>query len=248
MSPSVCAAGSAARRVRPATTAASVVLMRPPPCAAGAAGVAAVVPRGAAAQDKSAAPSWQKRVIQYLERHARADGGYGWDGQERSHLTPTFAVIGCYALLGEEPPNKAALAQFVRTHHPRELKKLEQEHRAFDWQQIQSLVWLGADVSDFRDLVRSWKAPFAYPKQYEQHGWPVFQQEVAAILSRKLVGLSIDGIPAAFIEYVNSRRRPNGSFNNTPFDADGSQGHVLNTWWGLQALDALRAGEQAVEL
>src|SRR5689334_5327735 len=174
--------------------------------AVAAAGVASAFSSGAPAQEKTAAPSWEKRVIEYLQRHARADGGYGWEGQERSHLTPTFAVIGCYKLLGEEPPNKAALAQFVRTHHPRELKKLEQEHRAFDWQQIQSLVWLGEEVSDFHSIVRSWKAPFAYPKQYEQHGWPVFQQEVAAILSWKLVGLPMEEIPAAFIEYVKSRR------------------------------------------
>ncbi len=214
--------------------------------AAAAASVASVFSRGAAGQEKAAAPAWQQRVVEYLQRHARADGGYGWEGQERSHLTPTFAVIGCYKLLGQEPPNKKALAQFIRTHHPRELRKLEQEHRAFDWQQIQALVWLGEDVSDFRAIVRSWKAPFAYPKQYEQHGWPVFQQEVAAILSHKLVGLSIEDIPAAFIEYVNSRRRPNGSFNSTPA-SDGSQGHVLNTWWGLQALNTLSTDQRPVD-
>src|SRR5262245_1664956 len=214
--------------------------------ATAAAGVAAVVARGVPAQEKALAPTWHKRVIEYLVRHARADGGYGWEGQDRSHLTPTFAVIGCYKLLGHEPPNKAALAQFVRTHHPMELKKLEQEHRAFDWQQIQSLVWLGEDVSDFRAIVRSWKAPFAYPKQYEQHGWPVFQQEVAPILSRKLVGLPMDDIPAAFVDYVNSRRRPNGSFNSAPANS-GGDGHILNTWWGLQALDALAGGGHEVK-
>jgi hypothetical protein len=214
--------------------------------AAAAAGATSILSRSAPCQETAAAPAWKKRVLEYLQRHARDDGGYGWDGQERSHLTPTFAVIGCYKLLGEEPPNKKALAQFVRTHHPRELKNLAQEHRAFDWQQIQALVWLGEDVSDFRPLVRSWKAPYAYPKQYEQHGWPVFQQEVAAILSWKLVGLPMEEIPAVFIEYVNSRRRPNGSFNGTPA-SDGSQGHVLNTWWGLQALEALSSGQQPVD-
>ncbi len=214
--------------------------------AAVATGAASILSRGAVGQEAAAAPAWKKRVIEYLQRHARADGGYGWDGQGRSHLTPTFAVIGCYKLLGEEPPNKKALAQYVRAHHPRELKNLAQEHRAFDWQQIQTLVWLGEDVSDFRPLVRSWKAPFAYPKQYEQHGWPVFQQEVSAILSWKLVGLPMEEIPAAFIEYLNSRRRPNGSFNSTPA-SDRSQGHVLNTWWGLQAVDALSSVQQPVD-
>src|SRR5206468_3850117 len=101
------------------------------------------------------------------------------------------------------------------------------------------------DVSDFRATVRSWKAPFAYPKQYEQHGWPVFQQEVAAILSRKLVGLPMDELPDVFVDYLNSRRRGNGSFNSAPANV-GGDGHVLNTWWGLQALDALAQGGQQV--
>ena len=34
--------------------------------------------------------------------------------------------------------------------------------------------------------------------------------------------------------FVAQRRRENGSFNNTPSD-DGSDGHVVATWWGLQA-------------
>ena len=88
------------------------------------------------------APPWRARVLSYLERHARADHGYAWEDQEQSHLTPTFAVIGCYQLLRQTPPNKAALAEFVRTHHPAQLKKLEQEHHEFEWQQIRSLLWL----------------------------------------------------------------------------------------------------------
>jgi hypothetical protein len=186
-------------------------------------------------------------LIEYLEKHARKDGGYGWEGQERGHLTPTFAVVGCYKLLGEKPPKVKAVAEFIRTHHPRELKgRLEQEHREFEWQQIQSLVWLGEDVSGFRDVVKSWKGPIAYLKQYERNGYPVFQQEVSAILSWKLVALPVDEIPVAFIEYLNSRRRASGSFNNTPA-IDGSDGHVLNTWWGLQALAALESERQPVD-
>src|SRR5262245_35511677 len=193
--------------------------------ATAATGLAAMLPAPAGAQ-QTADSSWRKSLARYLESLARDDGGYGWDGQERSHLTPTFAVIGCYKLLGEEPPKKAALAQYVRTHHPMELKKLEQEHRAFDWQQIQALVWLGEDVADFRGRVQSWKAPVQYLKQYEQHGWPVFQEEVAAILSRKLVGLPFDELPTAFVDYVQLRQRGNGSFNGAPREA-GGDGHIL---------------------
>ena len=51
----------------------------------------------------------------------------------------------------------------------------------------------------------------------------------------------------AFVEYLDARRRANGSFNNTPA-ADGSDGHVMNTLWGLQALRALgRPGEKKAE-
>src|SRR5262249_42531817 len=140
----------------------------------------------------------------------------------------------------------AALAQYVRTHHPMALKKLEQEHRAFDWQQIQALVWLGEEVADFRGRVQSWKAPVQYLKQYEQHGWPVFQEEGAAILSRKLVGLPFDELPTAFVDYVQLRQRGNGSFNGAPREA-GGDGHILNTWWGLQTLEALAGGGREVK-
>jgi hypothetical protein len=34
------------------------------------------------------------KITAYLESLAREDGGYGWAGQEHSHLTPTFFVIG----------------------------------------------------------------------------------------------------------------------------------------------------------
>jgi hypothetical protein len=46
-----------------------------------------------------------------------------------SHLTPTFGVIGCYHVLRQTPPNRDALVQFVRTHHPRELTAAAQAPR-----------------------------------------------------------------------------------------------------------------------
>ena len=92
-------------------------------------------------------------VLRYLETRARPDGGYAWEDQEQSHLTPTFAVIGCYRALKQTPPNKAKLAEFVRTHHPRELKKLEQERRVFEFQQVQALVWLGENASELKEKI-----------------------------------------------------------------------------------------------
>src|SRR6185295_3441328 len=86
-----------------------------------------------------------------------------------------------------------------------------------------------------------------YLKQYEQHGYPIFRHEMAAITCRELLGLPLSELAPEFIEYIDSRRRANGSFNNTPA-ADGSDGHVLNTRWGLQALRVLgRAKEKQQE-
>jgi hypothetical protein len=54
--------------------------------------------------------------------------------------------------------------------------------------------------------------------------------------------MPVNGLEA-FIAYLDSRRRPNGSFNNTPA-ADGSDGHVMNTRWGLRALATLGRGHE----
>jgi hypothetical protein len=203
---------------------------------------------GRAAETQS---DWKKPILAYLASLARPDGGFGWDDQADSHLTPTFAAIGCYHLLEHEPPGRKALAEYVRTHHPitgeaAEAGKHASELRSFIYQQIQSLLWIGADASEFRATVEAWRKPSAYPLTYERHGYPVFQQETMAFLCRELLGMPIkpgEDIAPALIEYLDSRRRPNGSFNNTPA-ADGSDGHVMNTWRGLRSLKALgRAGE-----
>lgn len=191
--------------------------------------------------------AWQADVLRWLETLARDDGGYAWEDQPRSHLTPTFAVIGCYHALGLDPPRRARLAEFVRTHHPFHLKTLERDLRVFEYQQIQSLLWLGEETTAFRGMVRGWKQPMAYPAQYEQHRYPVFQNELKAFSCRALLGLPMDDLASEFVEYLDSRRRDNGSFNNTPAE-EGSDGHIVNSWWGLEALAALGRGrEKATE-
>ncbi|MSU23905.1 MAG: prenyltransferase [Opitutus sp.] len=185
-------------------------------------------------------------VTNYLATHARGDGGYAFADQQRSHLTPTYAVIGAYRLLGQMPPNPAALANYVRTHHPRELKKLEQERRIFEFQQVQALVWLGDPAAEFRGRLETWTAPLGYLKQYEQHGYPIFQSELGLVQCRALLGLSVEPLKPAFSDYVTARRRANGSFNNTPA-ADGGDGHVINTLWGLQASRVLALPEARAE-
>ena len=175
------------------------------------------------------------KVVAYLESLARKDGGYGWHDQPVSHLSATFATIACYQVLNENVPNPERCAAFVRNHHPTAWKKLEQEHREFDYQQIQSLLWLKQDVNDFRDRVVGWRAPVPYLPQYEQHRYPIFRFQLAAITCRSLLGIPSSEIPQEWIGYLLSRRRSNGSFNNTPAD-DGSDGNILNTWWGLESL------------
>ena len=183
---------------------------------------------------------WRQRVQRYLASLSRVDGGYGWDDQRRSHLTPTFAVIGSAHLLAVSLAQPDVLAQYVRTHHPATLKSLEQEHRLFSYQQLQSLIWLGEDFGTVRDTILAWQKPVEYMKQYERAGCPVFIQEVSTIVCRQLLGNSSAQMPEAYVRYLESRVRPNGTFNNTPA-SDGSDGHVLNTCWGLRAQAALQA-------
>jgi hypothetical protein len=229
-------------RSREQTSSTNAVTRRTVLKAAALAGATALLPRQLFAD-----AAQHELIVRYLESLARSDGGYGWEDQKRSHLTPTFAVIGCYRALKFVPPRKEQLAAFVRTHHPAQLKKLEQERRVFDFQQVQALAWLGEDAPELREKVRSWKQPVAYMKAYEQHGWPVFQSELGAFQCRRLLGLPLEDLAPHFTGYLDSRRRENGSFNNSPA-ADGSDGHAMNTWWGLQALAVLgRAEEKKTE-
>jgi prenyltransferase beta subunit len=207
-----------------------------------AAGLSALLPAA-----RAAAPGWRGAVLAYLGRLARPGGGFGWADQEEAHLTPTFAVVGCYTRLGEPVPDRANVARFVRDNHPSRLKKLEQEHRVFEFQQAQALTWLGEDASSLRANVRRWKTPLAYLRQYEKHGSPVFHSELSAFTCRELLGLPPSDVPAAFVKYLDARRRPNGSFNNAPA-SEGGDGHVMNTFWGLRALHFLkRAKEKQAE-
>lgn len=184
-------------------------------------------------------------VVAWLESLRQRDGGYSWGDGNVSHLTPTFAAVGCYHILGLRPPDPEKVAGFLRTRHPFAIKKLERELKAFEYQQIQGLLWLGEDPGEFRGKIESWTEPLAYPKQYETHGYPVFEYEVMPLVCRKLLGLPTDGVPA-LVDYLDSRRRPDGSFNNTPA-SDGSVGHILNTWWGVLALDAIGRAEEKRE-
>src|SRR5689334_2943831 len=87
------------------------------------AGAAATGARSAFGQSKRPDLPSARLITHYLQTLARADGGYAWGDQAITHLTATFGVIGAYRVLQQTLPNKEALVQYVRTHHPRELKK-----------------------------------------------------------------------------------------------------------------------------
>ncbi|HTM47114.1 MAG TPA: prenyltransferase/squalene oxidase repeat-containing protein [Bryobacteraceae bacterium] len=179
----------------------------------------------------------ERSITDYLESLARPGGGYGWEPDSHSHLTPSFAVLGCYRLLKREAPRKQALGAFIREHYPMPAARhKDRPLRRFDYEQIQSLLWLGEDVSGLRKEVEQWTGPSEFTPRYELGGNPVFQHEVMALLCRRLLGMR-QAVPE-WKSYILARRRANGSFNTTPA-ADGSDGHVMNTWWGLEALDAL---------
>ncbi len=60
------------------------------------------------------------------------------------------------------------------------------------------------------------------------------------LVCRKLLKLPIDSTCTPLVDYVKTRRRANGSFHNTPA-SDTTTGHVVNTYWGLRALQAAEA-------
>jgi prenyltransferase beta subunit len=193
----------------------------------------------------------QQELIDYVERHAKADGGYGWADEPDSHLTATWAAVGVYRLFDREPPRRDALAETARTRHPyrgpkAETRRHAAELRSLVVQQIETLNRLGADVDAFRAEVAGWTKPSAYNVAYEKSAFPLFRQEALMVVARPLVGERADGVSPALIDYLKSRRRPDGSFNNTPA-ADGSPGHVLNTLWGLEALALLGPLEKREE-
>lgn len=178
------------------------------------------------------------RIPRILESFSRPDGGYGWPGWDRSHLTPTYSAIGCYHLLGTPAPRRAELAAFLRAHHPFAVKKLEHRLPVFDYQQIQALLWLGEDVSAFRDEVSAWTGLTDSPVRYEEHGDPPFQLQVMVLLCRELLGLPISEVTPKLVDFILERRREYGSFNQVRA-MEGGGGHVMHTWHGLQALRAL---------
>ena len=179
-------------------------------------------------------------MVAFLGRRRAASGGYGWNPGDPPHISPTFAAVGCYRLLDEEVPDARQVAEFVRAHYPvAEARRTDRPLWRFDFEQVQSLLWLGEPVASFQPLAAKWTKPADFTKTYELDGNPVLQHQAMAVCVRRLTGIDQSG-PAGdeWRRYFAGRRRPNGTFNTTPA-SDGSGGHILNTVWGTWALEAL---------
>ena len=193
-------------------------------------------------QGRAQTPAWKTRLLHYIHTSlAKEDGGYGWEDQYDSHLEPCFAVVGILRDIDALPANKDSLIAFIRTHHPQHQLNRETGPSGFVprtllYEQIQSILWLGGDVSDLRATVLADKGDTRNLYNYEDHGYGVFDQEAMTLVNNHLVGNS-EGYPG-LAAYIGVRRRENGSFNNAPA-ATGGDGNVLSTYWGLYALQIM---------
>lgn len=199
--------------------------------------------------------SWKKELLNYIHtKLAKPDGGFGWEEQYDSHSTPTYAVTGILYDINELPNDKQRLAEFIRTHHPQKGTDKKVNYvagaavrgeagpsgsnlRNLVYEQIRAILWLGGDVSYFKEDVKSWKSQAGILANYEAHGYGGLFQEAMTPVCSKLVGVQMQDAEA-FVKYLEICRRKNGSFNNAPASAGGN-GNILNTFWSLYAQSAL---------
>lgn len=180
-------------------------------------------------------------VLKYVnEKLAKPDGGFGWEDQPDGHLTPTYAAIGALYHLNGLPKTRDSLIAYIRSHHPQHGANKEagpsgSELRNLTHEQIQAILWLGGDISDFKEEVSLWKSQAGNRANYEKHGNPVLQQEMMTPVCKKLLGVNSENDNPELFAYLDLRRRGNGSFNNAPA-VQGGDGNILNTYWSLYAL------------
>lgn len=196
------------------------------------------------AQHKQVKTNWKTELVNYLHTNLKkADGGYGWEDQPDSHLTPTYAAIGILKNINQLPQNKEALIQFIRTHHPQRQTNKEtgpsaSQNRNFTLEQIEATAWLGGDLAAFKDEVSNWQSQVGNIGNYERHKYPVLNQEMMTPVCRKFLNMPMEPIKAEFQTYLKSRQRKNGSFNSAP-EQEGGDGNILNTYWSVYALNVL---------
>lgn len=179
--------------------------------------------------------AFRRRVLAYLETHRRPEGAYGWSSDVTPQVTPTFAVAGCHHLFGAAVPDAARVAAFVRDHYPApEPRRTDRPMWRLDFEQVQTLLWLGESIESFRRPASTWIEPSVLTPRYELHKQPVLQNQAMAVHIRALLKIPPAPSDDAWRDYFLARLRPDGTFNNTPA-SDGTGGHVMNTRWGLMA-------------
>lgn len=180
-------------------------------------------------------------IREFIARHRKPGGGYGWLSRRSAHITPTFAAIGCLRLLQSAVPDPEVLAEFARSHYPVPEGLSQQPLWRLDYEQAQILSWLGKPLQT--DKVDLLKQPFVYNSYFEQNAYPTLQHQSMAVRLSTMLGIDLSQ-SAVWKQYFTVRRRANGTFNNS-VASDGSGGHVVNTLWAIDALEDLK---QRVEL
>ena len=183
-------------------------------------------------------------LLSFVDSHRKSDGGYGWLSRVGSHVTPTFAAVAIYRMLGRRVPDRDRLVSFVRAHYPVPDGLSQQPLWRLAYEQAQLLVWLGSSMDTSKSP--QWQKPLVYNTYFEQNGYPTLQHQAMAVRLRRMAGIDDAEATNAWTAYFRARQRSNGTFNNTPA-SDGSGGHVVNTLWAVEALSDLGVHEPLSE-
>ncbi len=128
--------------------------------------------------------SAHRSLIAFVERHRKPSGGYGWLSRTTAHITPTFAAVGIYRLLGATVPDQAAITAFVQSAYPVPDGLSQQPLWRLDYEQAQTLLWLGSGINANKSAM--WKKPFVYNTYFEQNAYPTLQHQAMAVRLRKM--------------------------------------------------------------
>ncbi|WP_213804066.1 prenyltransferase/squalene oxidase repeat-containing protein [Granulicella sp. dw_53] len=139
-------------------------------------------------------------------------------------------------MLQSPVPEAEVLADFARSHYPIPDGLSQQPLWRIDYEQAQVLSWLGKPIGS--DKLAMLQEPFVYNTYFEQNAYPTLQHQAMAVRLRKMISTDKDLSSTAWERYFKLRRRPNGTFNNSAA-TDGSDGHIVNTLWGMEALEDL---------
>ncbi len=185
------------------------------------------------------------RVAEYLESLKTPNGLYGWEGDDEPHLVVTRSVLRTYSILGLRiPGDHAEMARQVVRLYPFDGAKPENArtrwHAAhlceFETMAAECARMLSGDMKRWRNLAETggaWQKIDSYMTAYEADGNPIFVQQMQKLKIREVTGaLASDATKKEFARYLAERERGNGTFN-TSMSTDGSDGHLVNTYWGL---------------